>query len=131
MTVQPVNIELRVGQYVALRDKIKELDDAHKEKMAPYREMLEQLNGVLLDHLNQVGIDNAKTGQGTVYRTEKKSASLADKTAFWTWVALTQNWEMLDYKANPVAVEAYLEEHKVLPPGVNYSKTYVVGVRRA
>lgn len=33
-----VDFERRVNQYVQMRDKIKELDDAHKEKMAPFRE---------------------------------------------------------------------------------------------
>lgn len=125
-----INIEARIGQYVALRDKIKELDDDHKKKMEPYRDCLEQLNGVLLDHLNKVGVDSAKTGSGTVYRTEKKSATLADKTAFFTWVETNQEWDMLDYKANPVVVQAYLDENNALPPGVNFTKTYVVGVRR-
>ena len=129
--VDTATIEHRVEQYVKLRDTIRELDDAHKTKMAPFREMLERLNGVLLDHLNQVGVDSARTGAGTVYRTEKKSASLADKTAFLTWIQVSGEWDMLDYKANPTAVQAFMDENNgALPPGVNWSNTFVVGVRR-
>lgn len=130
MNDMPMNIEARIAQYVKLRDLIKEMDDAHKNKMAAYREALEQLNGILLDHLNQVGVDTAKTGAGTVYKTEKKSAALADKEAFWTYVVATGAWDLLDYKANPVGVQAFIDEHNHLPPGVNWTKTYVVGVRR-
>lgn len=127
----PLDLNKRVGQYVQLRDKIKELDDAHKEKMAPYRETLEQLNCALLAHLNNIGGDSVRTESGTVYKTEKKSASLADKSAFWAFVSTGGDWELLDWKANAPAVARYIEEHSALPPGVNYSVTHVVGVRRS
>ena len=125
-----MNIETGVGNYVKLRDKIKELDDAHKKLMAPYRETLEQLNGMLLDHLNTVGIDNAKTAAGTVYKTEKKSATLADKELFWNYILLTQNFDLLDYKANVVGVAAFIANNNQVPPGVNWTTSLEVGVRR-
>lgn len=125
-----IDIEKRVAQYVALRDKIKELDDAHKAKMAPFREALEQLNGMLLKHLSDVNVDSAITGAGTVYRTAKKSASLADADAFMSYVITTDSWDLLDRKANVSAVEAFITEHKTLPPGVNFNTMHVVGVRR-
>lgn len=126
-----MDINKRVDQYVRLRDKIKELDDAHKEKMAPYRETLEQLNSALLSHLNNIGGDSVRTESGTVYRTEKKSATLADKSAFWAFVTAKQEWELLDWKANASAVARHIEEHNDLPPGVNFNVTHVVGVRRS
>jgi hypothetical protein len=125
-----MNIETGVSNYVKLRDKIKELDDAHKVLMTPYRETLEQLNSMLLDHLNTVGIDNAKTAAGTVYKTEKKSATLTDKELFWNYILLSQNFDLLDYKANVVGVAAFIENNKQLPPGVNWTTRLEVGVRR-
>lgn len=126
-----VSIEERVAQYVALRDKIKEMNDAHSKVMAPYNETLELLNSVLLKHLLDIGIDNAKTAAGTVYRTEKKSASIADKETFWNYVIKTQDFDLIDYKANAPAVAEFIEKNKTLPPGVNFTTTHVVGVRRA
>lgn len=131
MTTTPLDLNKRVDQYVRLRDKIKELDDAHKEQMAPYRETLEKLNSALLAHLNTIGGDSVRTESGTVYKTEKKSASLADKSAFWSHVQSGQDWELLDWKANAAAVARYVEEHGTLPPGVNFTVTHVVGVRRS
>jgi hypothetical protein len=124
------DISVRVAQYIKLRDEIKKLDDAHKVKLAPYRDTLEQLNSALLAHLNQVGGESIRTENGTVYKTEKKSATLADKSAFWAYVVTGADWELLDWKANPVAVAKHVEEHNALPPGVNYTVTHVVGVRR-
>jgi hypothetical protein len=85
---------------------------------------------MLLDHLNTVGIDNAKTAAGTVYKTEKKSATLTDKELFWNYILLSQNFDLLDYKANVVGVAAFIENNKQLPPGVNWTTRLEVGVRR-
>lgn len=121
----------RVSQYVKLRDLIKERNDAHKTSMKPMNETLEQLNSVLLAHLNQVGANSAATDNGTVYRTEKKSASLADGKAFMDYVIAANAWDLLDRKANVTAVEEFIKGNNAPPPGVNFSSTYIVGVRRA
>lgn len=130
-TPPPVDMNKRVDQYVKLRDKIKEIKDRHKDELKPYNEAMEQLEAMFLDHLNNTGSDRIGTSAGTVYRTEKKVASLADKTAFWTYVVTHADWDMLDYKANPTAVAEYVEANKTLPPGVNYTVTQTVGIRRS
>src|SRR6185437_12062529 len=141
ITPQPIDFDTRVGQYVKLRDKIKEIKDKHKAELKPYAEALEQLNGMLLQHLNSVGADSVKATSGTVYRTLDKKASVADKSAFWTWVVTQGKFEFIDYKANVTAVFDFIGEQveaakgdpsiqPAPPPGVNVSSSYEVGVRR-
>src|SRR5262249_32601323 len=101
-----------------------------KVEMAPYRETLEKLNSVLLQHLTDVGADRVGSSSGTVYRTEKKTAPVADKSVFWTFVTEHGNWDLIDYKANPTAVADYMKQHSAPVPGVNYTVRYEVGVRR-
>jgi phage tail tube protein FII len=125
------DIGKRVEQYVMLRDKIKKLDDEHKEKMKIFRETLEKLNGVMLAHLNDMNGESVRTDAGTVYRTEKKSASIADGDAFMRYVVGEEAWDLLDRKANVTAVADFIEEHKSPPPGVNFTTAFVVGVRRS
>jgi hypothetical protein len=125
------DINTRTAQYVKLRDLIKAKDAEHKKVMEPYKETLEQLNSVLLAHLNGIGANSASTDNGTVYRTEKKSASLADAKAFMDFVVASGAWDLLDRKANVVAVEDYINTNLAPPPGVNFTSTFVVGVRRA
>lgn len=131
MTTPTVDIAKRVAQYVQLRDEIKKKDDEHKEAMRPFRETLDRLNSVLLEHLNSVGGESVRTGAGTVYRSEKKSASLADPDAFMRYVIQHEEWDLMDRKANVTAVADYIAEHGAQPPGVNFSTTFQVGVRRA
>lgn len=123
-------MNVRVAQYVGLRDKIKALDDAHKEKMKPFREMLDTLGGVLLDHLKNISADSVATSSGTVYKTVKNSASIADGTAFWQYVSEHEEWDLIDKKANVSAVLDYIEQHNSPPPGVNFTSVITVGVRR-
>jgi hypothetical protein len=125
------NIDARVEQYVRLRDTIKQMDDAHKAKMEKFREALEQLNSLLLNHLQMINIDSAKTSAGTVYRTERATASIEDGDAFMRFVIGDQAFEMLDRKANVTAVQDYAKEHGVLPPGVKLTTVQKVNVRRA
>ncbi len=132
MSAAPVtaDMETRIAQYVGLRDKIKELDDQHKAKMKPYREMLEKLNNMLLANLLTVGGNSVATDAGTAYVTTKKSATLADTAAFRRFVIGGELWDLIDMKANAPAVEAFIEEHKSPPPGVNFTTHNEVGVRR-
>ena len=125
-----LDISKRVDQYVRLRDEIKKLDDAHKEKMKPYREALEKLNNLLLTHLNEIGGESVKSASGTVYRTERKSASLSDPDAFMRFVIANEAWDLLDRKANVTAVVDFIDENDTQPPGVSLNRSYVVGVRR-
>ena len=129
--VPPATMDALVAQYVKLRDKIKESDDAHKEKMAPAKEYLERLNGVLLQHLQAAGADSVKTPHGTAYKTTKRSATVADSAEFRAFIIENRAWDIADWRANAPAVEAYLQENQMLPPGVNMSSTVVTGVRRA
>jgi len=131
MTDNRIDISVRVEQYVKLRDKIKEIEARHKEELKPYKDTLEKLNSVILQHLTQVGGESIRTQAGTAYVTEKKTASLADPQAFMDYVVTNSAWDLLDRKANVKAVTDYIDEHKAPPPGVNYSTTNMVGVRRS
>lgn len=130
MPAFPAKVDECIARYVKLRDSLKAADDAQKDKTRPAREYLEQLNSHLLGLLNASGGDSISTSAGTAYRTEKKSATIADPAVFRQHIINNGEWDMADWKANPTSVEAYIGEKGVPPPGVNYSTTYVVGVRR-
>lgn len=127
----PDTIEDIVAQFVKLRDRIKEADDAHKARLKAAKDHLEKLNGVLLDKLQAIGGDSVKTPAGTVYRTTRKSASIADGEAFRTYVIENEGFDLVDWRANALAVADFIESQGAPPPGVNYSLAHTVGVRRA
>ena len=130
MSNEPIDMELRVGQYVKLRDTIRDMDDAHKEKMRPYREALEKLNTLILQHLKDINTRSVSTGAGTAFIAERRSASIADGIAFWQYVKKTGLFDLIDARANAPAVLDHISEHGVPPPGVNFSTRLEVNVRR-
>ena len=130
VTEEKPPIDKRADQYVKLRDLIADVREKHKKELAPYLETLAQLNAAILQHLNEIGAESVKTKSGTVHKTAKKSATIADMSAFWAYVVATGDWDLLDKKANVTAVDTFIKEKGIPVPGVNFSSHFEVGVRR-
>lgn len=124
-------IDEMVAQYVRMRDALQVADQAHKDKTAKARKWLETQNNKLLARLNTLGVDNAKTPSGTVYRKTSKSATIADADSFRRFIIGGEAWDLVDWRANGPAIAAFLDENKEPPPGINYTVTHDVGVRRS
>lgn len=127
----PDSIDQMVEQMVRLRDKLKEADDLHKQKTEAARRYKEQLEAKLLEKLNEVGGESVKTAHGTVYRSTRRSASIADGDLFRGYVVSNAAFDLVDWRANANAVDDFIKSAGSPPPGVNFSQTYTVGVRRA
>lgn len=127
----PDTIDALVEQMVKTRDRLKEADDAHKEKTKVARDYKERLENALLAKLNEVGGESVKTVHGTVYRTTRRSASIADGSVFREYVIDNGAYDLVDWKANANAVDDFIKNEGTPPPGVNYNTAYTVGVRRA
>ena len=126
-------IAVRLAQFLALRAKIAEVKKQQDAVLKPMNDALLTLNGMLLAHLDAAGIDSvAVRDTGTFYRSIKKSATIADGSAFAAFVRESGNWELADLRANAPAVEAFINANNgALPPGVNFRQVAVVGVRTA
>lgn len=127
----PDSIDDLVAQMVKTRDKLKEADDAHKERTKVARDYKERLENALLAKLNDIGGESVKTAHGTVYRTTRRSATIADGGVFREYVITEGAFDLVDWKANASAVDDFIKNEGTPPPGVNYSTAYTVGVRRA
>jgi hypothetical protein len=119
-----------IHKYVTLRDKIDEVDKRHKEKTAPAREVLKFLEAELLDRLNKAEGNSFASPFGTAFRSSRKSATIADGEAFRSYVIENTAWDLVDIRANSTATADFIAEHGTVPPGVNFSETYTVNVRR-
>ena len=124
------NADKFVAQYVALRDKLKAMDEEHEKRKKPVREALEAVGGLLTELLEKTNSEAISTEHGTCYTSTRYTASLADPQAFMDFVLSTRQFELLDRKANTTAVKAYVEEHKALPVGCNLTSIKTIGVRR-
>ncbi len=126
----PVDMELRVAQFVKLRDLKEEIAQRHKEELAPIQEALNDLQEELARGLSMANADSIKTACGTASFTTKASASIKDMEAFWTWVVTQSAFDLIDKRANVTGVQAHIAQHNAPPPGVNYTEMRAVNVRR-
>jgi hypothetical protein len=124
------DMEKRVQQFIALRDALKVIDEAHDAQRKQYVEAMAALTGIMQAFMEANKVENLKTSHGTCYTATKFSASLADPGLFMKHVIDTQSWDLLDRRANVTAVKEYVEQHNGLPPGVNLTSSTSVNVRR-
>lgn len=125
-----IDVEGCTALYVELRDKIAAIKAEQAEKTKPLTEALERLDSILLKHLQDQKAQNIRTASGTVYQRIAASASIKDKKAFREFVIENEQFDMLDWKANKVQVRTYIEENQTDVPGINFTATLTIGVRR-
>lgn len=120
-----------VKNYVAIRDKMKEIAERHSEELKPFVDMQNELTAKLTGILEATDAQSIKTSEGTVYASTRYSASLADPKAFMDYVIENKTWELLDRKANSTACRDFVEAKGSEPPGVKLSAIRTLGVRRS
>lgn len=119
-----------ISELVALKDKIKKLEDEHDEQLAPLKKEKEELERKILGYLQEINVQNISSPVGTVSILHKKSASLEDPKAFMDYVIANGAWDLIDRRANVKAVEDFIKEHGVQPPGAKFSDFLTLGLRR-
>lgn len=121
-----------VETYIKLRDRRAQRKAEYEAADAADKEKQEKIEAYLLKEFNESGVDNIKTPAGTAYKSSKVSVTTADKDAFFNeWVVPNQAWEFLDIKPNKTAVQQYKAAHEDIPPGLNWSETITINVRRS
>lgn len=125
-----MNFEETVDKYVKLRDKRDRIRNEQKAEIAKYDAVLDQLEAAILKVFNETGMESFRTAAGTAYKNARTSATIADWDSFFAFVTGQEAWHMLEKRVSKTAVEAHKSETGDLPPGINWSSTLEVGVRR-
>lgn len=135
LTPPPVPAEMGdiIAQYVRLRDALKAADDAHAAKTKAVREYKALLEQAMIAKLNAEGANSVNSDAGTAYLTHRKSATLADPALFRQFIINTQQYDLVDWRANAPQVAEWIDKvgQGNPPPGVTYSTAVTVGVRRS
>lgn len=120
-----------VEKYLQLRDKKKQMVEAHKQSLVPIDEALARLEGMFFQQMEQLGLDQLKTSGGTAYTSRTSQVTVADKTALMDFVQSHDAWHLIDVRAAKVAVDEFVQQHGVTPPGVNHQSIINVNVRKS
>lgn len=120
-----------IDEYIALRDAKKQHDKQYEElSKLNWTDRMEEIEGLMLAQLNQLGADNLKTPVGTAYRNEKTSVTTSDPREFRRHVIGTEDWDLLEWRVSKVVVNDRVKSGEPVPPGINRSAWDSVGFRR-
>lgn len=127
---QQITLAHRVRMYVRIRDAKKAAKDEFDKSVKKMNQALEKLEGEILEDLNASGGESIRTEFGTAYKSIQSSASVKDRDEFEKFCEATGNKEAMDIRANKKIVRELLKAGTPVP-GVNYTETVTVGVRRS
>lgn len=108
-----------VGKYIAIRDYIKQQEEALEKAMKPYKEALATLEiaaDLLMKSTGQSALQCR--GIGTAFYSSWSSVKCADREAFHDWVFRTNARNYLTAHVAKDAVEQLLTDTGTLPPGI-------------
>ena len=119
-----------IEKYVKIRDAKDAAKKAFTTSTKRMTDALTKLDGLILAALDKEGLESAPTDAGTAYKKSRSSCSVKDRDEFYNFAVSTGNLEAIDMKANPKIVRE-LMNGGVDVPGVKYSESIFIGVRRA
>ena len=120
-----------ISVYLATKVKRKELERELAEKLAPYKQLMENIETKLLERMLKEESQNitAATG-GTAYISTTYTAPIRDREAFLNFLIEKRAWELLDLKANAPAVRQFIQDEDAVPAGVELKPRVRVNIRK-
>ena len=126
-----VTIDTIVAKYVELRDGIDRIKAEAKAKVEVLERAQEQLESVLMKRAQAQGVSSFKTAAGTAFITTSAKCGVADWDAVLRYVEENRAYNLLNKAVNKTAVQEYINANEVPPPGVNWSVSKEIQVRRS
>lgn len=127
---QPTPAQL-VEEYIKLRDEKKAADEHYKAWLEQnYTTRMDAIEASLLSTLNELGLESVAGKSGTAYKKLSTSVTIADMREFRRHVIGGEMWDLADWRANKTLVEEMIEKGETIPPGVNRTAFYSIGIRR-
>jgi hypothetical protein len=120
-----------IDKYLQIRERKRVMEERHKEELRPLNDAMEKLEDFFQKNMDALGMDNLKAASGTAYLSTVSSVKAADKIAFLDFVREHDSWHLLDIRPAKTAMNEYVEEHGITPPGVDYTRITKVNVRKA
>lgn len=125
-----VTVDTVVKGYIKLRDMKNDLKKEQAEELKPINEKMTMLENWLQRDLMTRGVESQKTKEGTAFLSTTSAATVKDRDAFLTYVRENEMWDLLENRCSKTVVRDHLEDTGEVVPGVNYTETKVVRIRR-
>jgi len=123
-------IEQGVAGYIKLRKLKQEMQERHKEELAPINKKMNTIETWLLGQLQKENADNIKTPSGTVYQSTLVKPKINDWSSLLDHIKQHELWGMLEHRVSKAAVEEYMESTGDAPPGVEITRETFARIRK-
>lgn len=125
-----MNVDDVIAAYMKLRDRKKQLEAQVKEQVSEITSKMDKLEAWVKEQADIQGVTSFKTKHGTAFLTTTDYANVADWDAVLGFIRENEAFDMLEKRISKNAVRGYIEQHKAVPPGVNYGTKLEVNIRK-
>src|SRR5262245_54451545 len=120
-----------IEKYLKLRRKVETIKERHEAELLPYKEIMGQIEGKLMEHLNEAGLESARCETGTAFSQTVTSVKVENWDQALGWVRQHEAWDLLEARIAKNAALSTIEEIEAPIPGVRVSQARVLRVRSA
>lgn len=124
------NVDQVVAAYMKLRQQKEALEASIKEEVGILKEKMNKMEAWIKEQADLQGVTSFKTKHGTAFLSTTDYANVADWDAVLTFIQEASAFDMLEKRVSKIAVRGYIEEHKAVPPGINYGTKLEVQIRK-
>lgn len=125
-----VTVDQAIAAYMKLRAKKSEVEARIKDEVAVIEAGMDKIEKWIKTQADTMGVTSFKTKHGTAFLTTKDYANVENWDATLNFIRQNEAYDMLNKAVNKTAVRGYIEQHKSVPPGVNYGTKIEVSVRK-
>jgi translation initiation factor IF-3 len=125
-----VNVDDVVATYMKLRYQKEQIEGEAKTKVDALKVKMLKLEAWIKEQADLQGVTSFKTKHGTAFLTTTDFANVADWDAVKQFIIDNDAYDMLEKRVSKIAVRGYIEQNKVVPPGVNYGTKLEVNIRK-
>lgn len=120
-----------IDRYIQLRDKKAQITRAHETQVAKFDAAMKKVEEALAKHMTENGTERVGSAAGTAFFSSTRSATVADRDAFFDYLQASGNWHLADLRAAKKQISDFRDENNDLPPGINWREERVVRINRA
>lgn len=125
-----ITVDQAIAAYMKLRAKKSEVEARIKDEVAQLEASMDKIEKWIKAQADDMGVTSFKTKHGTAFLTTKDYANVENWDATLDFIKKNDAYDMLNKAVNKTAVRGYIEQHKSVPPGVNYGTKIEVNVRK-
>lgn len=124
------NVDQVIAAYLKLRNKKDAIEAEAKERVKGLKDKLSKFEAWLKVRADEQGVTSFKTPHGTAFITTTDFANVADWDATLEFIRANDAYDMLEKRVSKTAVRSYIENDKMVPPGINYGTKVEVNIRK-